>query len=217
MSILGRAADVGAYGPGTHAQLKVPFALYASELPPFLGPTTRVAGLGPWFGGCFLLALVLTVLLLARRTDRSSAPIITALFVVGVLLGTVIVMPETWWARYAPQLWLVPLLVGAAGVLWSSGAVRRWMGASVLALLLLNAMAVGAVNLAGQAYARERINQTFDSLGSSRHPVPIKQGDFMQSWVKFSERGIAYTIVPDSAKLAGGVAFPYLTVVAFPR
>lgn len=68
----------------------------------------RIGGFGPLFGFTLLLAFVLWV--------RHGGPVAGwtpfAALAAGIVLAT-LANPEAWWARYAPQLWLLPILAAA--------------------------------------------------------------------------------------------------------
>lgn len=93
--------------------LKWPFTWKGDETTLFQHPDARYGGFGPLFSG----ALVLSVLTLASASPRRSRrAMLLAGAVSAALLATVLMNPEPWWARYVPQLWLVPLVIalGAA-------------------------------------------------------------------------------------------------------
>jgi hypothetical protein len=69
----------------------------------------RIGGFGPLFGLILLLTLILWLLPAGAKTDRAPFAAVAA----GIILATLL-NPEAWWARYAPQLWLLPVLVTAA-------------------------------------------------------------------------------------------------------
>jgi len=69
----------------------------------------RIGGFGPFFGITIALALLAASLLI--RGPRSGIGFL--LIALGTLLS-VVVNPQMWWARYVPQLWLLPVLVATA-------------------------------------------------------------------------------------------------------
>jgi hypothetical protein len=111
----------------TEAELVVPFAAIAGPGYAYTTTDARIAGLGPWFGGVLLLAGsgALWLLRVSERKVRRAA-MLAMMF----LVGTVVAHPEGWWARYAPQLWLVPVVV----LVWA-GLVAGWSGRVVTGVL----------------------------------------------------------------------------------
>ena len=65
-----------------------------------------MAGFGPFFSGCLILALLLgLILMVTMRATRWPMVLITAAVICSLLLSR-----HLWWPRYGPQLWLLPIL-----------------------------------------------------------------------------------------------------------
>ena len=209
------SASAEAAGPGSSSHLKLPFALSLAELRPFAGSTTRVAGLGPWFGAAPLLALVALVLLLADRRTGRDPWVLGTIVAELVVLSTVLLNPESWWARYSPQLWLLPVLVAAVACYRGRGWTQR-IGYLVAIVLVADALMVAGVNLTSQIYATARVTKALQEARSWTGPVRIQQNEFITTWVKFKELRIPHDVVPDESQLPGGVHVPYLDSVIYP-
>ena len=84
--------------------LKIPFSV--SDQDENMTYDTKQGGFG-WFGsGIILLGLFFGCIGLFFSSPQKKAIVI-----IGTLsLLTVIINPESWWARYVPQLWILPLL-----------------------------------------------------------------------------------------------------------
>lgn len=103
---------------------KIPFAVTQQELHEFVIPDVRIGGFGPWFGAVLLLSgiglLTLFVTQLrnpklpsSRREKRRRVPdslLIGSVVLLGIF-GSCLINPALWWARYVPQLWLIPVIV----------------------------------------------------------------------------------------------------------
>lgn len=85
------------------AELKLPLTIKRQEFPAMAGDP-RVGGFGPLFSGAICLSLAILGLQFVKQFDWKY------LFVPGVLLASVLINPESWWARYVPQLWFLPAL-----------------------------------------------------------------------------------------------------------
>lgn len=96
--------------------LKPPFRVYADELRYFFSRTDiRIGGFGPLFSAMVVLSIGILAGLLARRVTRRTG--VAAFMICGAIVLVSLINPEAWWARYAPQIWLVPLVVAVAGLI----------------------------------------------------------------------------------------------------
>ncbi|MGE6697445.1 hypothetical protein ACQKH5_07130 [Hyphomonas sp. NPDC076900] len=129
-------------GYATTPQLKFPFSISPQELRAAGGVDVRLSGFGPFFSGIFLLSIAGAVALIVRPRWRSGATL-WLLAISAVMMFSVIVMPQNWWARYVPQFWFVPLGIAAAALAANSRAAQI-LGSLIVALMLLNSLIVGA-------------------------------------------------------------------------
>ena len=91
--------------------LKFPFAVYEEEEDiAAVGPDTRIAGFGPLFGGvlCFSAAILTFGLYCLFKLNKYWFAIIMSNIV--VILTLLLCIEESWWARYSPYFYLVPML-----------------------------------------------------------------------------------------------------------
>lgn len=126
-------------------QLKPPFSISSQELRAAGGVDVRLSGFGPFFSGIFLLAIAAAAALIARPRWRNNTALWLLLVSTGMMFS-VIVMPQNWWARYVPQFWFVPVGIAAAA-LAANSRVSQLLGGLIAAVMLLNAMIVGAAGL----------------------------------------------------------------------
>lgn len=89
--------------------LKIPFTINKQELLNANNPELKLAGFGPFFSGALLISSVLLLL----GAFRYSRQIIfkNVLAAIGIILISVFIIPDSWWARFVPQLWLFPVIV----------------------------------------------------------------------------------------------------------
>jgi hypothetical protein len=82
---------------------------------------------------------------------------------IALILATTFINPECWWARYAPQIALLPAFMLIPGFRSASSGLRIAAWAICAALLLNNAICAGAA--AGASFLRSRkINRTFAAI-----------------------------------------------------
>lgn len=163
---------------------------------------TRVAGFGPlslWIMAVSALLWMLTLVL------RWKTGVVSTLLIV-VLLTTVFINPEPWWARYVPQLWLASMILIAAG--WMSN--RRII--QTIACFLLIICGTDALKSANSIFDRHVEQSTLaqkqlTELAGKKLTVYPK--GFTSPIVHLEERGIAYTIDPHEPACKNPAAFVF--------
>lgn len=110
-------------------QLKAPFSRLHDEAP---NVDTRIAGFGAYFSGAVLLS-ALMVVLFAQGFRRKE---ILGLLV--LVTGSFLINPESWWARYVPQMYFVPLLVLVASYYLSKPPLSSLLRIALLLTITIN-------------------------------------------------------------------------------
>jgi hypothetical protein len=128
---------------GPDARLMWPFDARWGNFAIFYFHEVRIAGFGPLFSGVLLVSGVLFAGVLRRRGARRDLVLLASAAIVSSLL----VSQHTWWARYGPQLWWLPILPIAAVLGGTSGRLMRWTARGAATLLLANALLVAFVHL----------------------------------------------------------------------
>jgi hypothetical protein len=167
--------------------LKAPWQVDRSEWGAFEEPDALVGGFGPLFPA----ALVMSLALLAVAIGRGGAAPWMAMAVILIIIGSVLPVLACWWARYAPQMWLVPL--AALAPLGGGARGRNLRRLSWLVLLILG------VNVAGIARVNFRANlnatrATAENLTELRSLAPFKVafGKFRSNRFRLQEAGIPF-------------------------
>lgn len=163
---------------------------------------TRVAGFGPLSPWILIGSAVLCLLTLAFRWRIG---VVSALLA-AALLTTVFINPEPWWARYVPQLWLVPLLfVTAAWV--SKQPVVRIAGLLLLIVCMADAYKSGDFILRAALKQSGEVKAQLHELAGKR--LIVHPEGFTSVSVRLAERGIAYRIADGDPPCEKPVQFAY--------
>ncbi len=174
--------------PPPEARPKFPFWTNTSELTAWRVGDTRIGGLGPLYAGMLLVSAGLLVTWIALRPRDPGAQLCAAC--VCVLVASIFIHSEGWWARYAPQAWLVPLtiLIMAAGS--SLPAVRTMAGV----LVVLSCLNVGLLS-GGIVYSQYRyrtdMRATLTDMAAAA-PVHVYMFRFMSLRQRLLEAGIPF-------------------------
>jgi hypothetical protein len=154
-------------------------------------PDVRVAGWGPLFGGVVLLTVVgWCMFLLTFRTRKWESGwmwLISLAIMVSVFLNT-----ESWWARFSPQLWLVPVI--CCVFFFSLRPVHFHLTGYALALTLtLNLLLVSYGYLSRNIPSTFEVRSQMAALSEREAPILVDFGDFEQSGRRrFQEWGVRY-------------------------
>jgi hypothetical protein len=130
-STFARCDNVSA-GSSKPIRYKFPFTMDAGELRVLQSEGIRLGGFGVWWSGIFLLAMLTTAWLLV---SGSRAQRIRLIFLLLAIVGSAFIIPVAWWARFVPQLWLLPIAVLI--FLFASKSAPAQVTAKLMVLLLL--------------------------------------------------------------------------------
>lgn len=145
---------------------KFPFFVSAHELTCFTNPDTRIGGFGPLFGAMVVVSLGLLVW---GAFKDGKAALATSGFMLWVLLSGVIIT-EPWWARFVPQIWMIPI----AGIIF--GFVLRdkpsvYIRNLLIALTLLNIILVSSVYYVSQSVTSDSLRRQLNELKSEKGEI----------------------------------------------
>lgn len=124
--------------------IKIPFSVVPSELVAGESVDIRVGGFGPLFGAAVIV--VYSLILINIRELLSKRYIISHVFLIAILFSSVIINPEPWWARYIPQMWLIPIYILSL-LFYIQKSKNRWLG-----ILNMFGISILAVNIILTSY-----------------------------------------------------------------
>lgn len=177
---------------GENASLMWPFDVGWKDFHIFYFHEVRISGFGPFFSGAFIFSLFLFTFVLARPT----IPRIIIFIFVGATVFSLLISNHSWWARYAPQLWWLPVFAVIAGMISNVRFVRR--SAYVLAaVLLVNAALITVAHFQWEIEATRTTNEQMTLLRQQG----VVEADFQYFGEPFGRRlhsaGVAFRPVPN--------------------
>lgn len=186
---------------------KIPFTISKEELQFARNPDTRVGGFGPLFGG--IMIILFAVCVIHFRKIINAPGIMTLVFLLAAIALSIFINPETFWARYIPQFWFVPLIIM---IFMYINNIKSVLLNIMLAVFLINSGIVAAGNAEltySNKIAQDEELENFMEL-SKDNTLYINFGSFTGNRMKFQERGIEYVEVPTTAcenpiRLAGSI------------
>lgn len=85
--------------------LKIPFTLYKDELIPAMSIDLRISGWGILFSGLLLVSIFILIKYYKYYKNESWI-----LYTLGITVFLLLIMSESWWARYTPHFYLFIIL-----------------------------------------------------------------------------------------------------------
>ncbi len=154
ISVFSQSSDHGFWVKSPLPSGKIPFAIYPCELESFKSVGVRVGGWGPLFGGVLLLSLIL----LLSRVDacRDYYLVLIFLFVISII------NPESWWARFNPQLYVLVVFTLLANCAISP--THKVVAQILACVLLLNTVLVFRPMLAMYIEANRSVEKELTQL-----------------------------------------------------
>jgi hypothetical protein len=186
--------------------VKFPFRISRAELwGGVYSADLEAGGFGPFYGGLLLLACA-GCLLLASRAEVRGISIGVAVVALSILI-TMFVHTETWWARYAPQAWLLPILFVIPSMALLRGSPQWWLGSAMAGLACVNILVVVFNVASGELEYARATRSSLRQMATANQPVSVDLGGFRPLRQRLQEAGVDFRIVEDPA-LPGRVRHP---------
>ena len=192
------------YGGG-EPQLKNPLHVYESELEAIQIPDVRIAGFGPLSACFFVLGIILLVIELCvlYRIDKKKIKYVV-LPLICIILSSILV-GESWWARYVPQLYMIPwIALGLICVISLQNKKILWLLRGVGILLFLFMI----VNSSFYLDARRKDFDTFEQIQKDLEELKTQKNiqlqlsnpEFFAYYYNLDDEHISYQIVKKEIK-----------------
>ncbi len=123
-----------------NTDLKIPFTIYKSELTPACSNDLRISGWGIFFSGLLLCSIIILIRYYKEYKKESWI-----LYTLAITITLMIVMSESWWARYTPHFYLFIIL--AVYILFKYNN-RKLINIVYLSIIIINTL----IPLAGNSY-----------------------------------------------------------------
>jgi hypothetical protein len=157
------------YNDDPNARLMWPFLASGKDFAKYRYHETRIAGFGPFFSGALLISLLLTAWLLFRPGASRGLLVLCFAAVVCSLLVSI----HTWWARYGPQLWWLPLIPVAAAFWASRGRLQVAVAWGLVLILAVNALIVAAVRTQWEVNATRTLGRQLVELKAAGKEIDV--------------------------------------------
>ena len=172
------------------------FWLTRPELSVFedLTPDARAGGFGPLYGTTLVLSLIAagTLFFWQRPLLASLFPILPIVISMG--------LTQTWWARWAPQGWLLPisfLLPVLVCLKQQGGGIKRWVAALAVFSGLLNSGLILLFYSIGCVKAQRVLNSQLAFVKTFPQPISVYMPCFKSNRIWFIRNEIEFSIAQE--------------------
>lgn len=181
---------------GQFSHLKSPFQLSSQELQAFSSTGPIEGGWGPYFGLALIAsALALSLMFLLAKSYGYAA--IAGLLSL-IILVSCVANPISSVARYTPQFWLVPVLIGLIALMHRQIIIRVY-GAIVCLVLAYNIYLVIPVYFNYNQKVTQEWGTKLSQLSTVSAPLEVNPSDFRLSFAyKFRKYHIPFRFVENS-------------------
>jgi len=177
--------------------LRIPFTMTQDDyISRFWGADIRLGGWGVLFSGALTLSLLgFLLLFFVPRKPRT-----VGLALLGAVAVSVLVNPEAWWARFAPQWYLVALIPGAL-LLFGTKLPVRAFGLAIVLVLLVNSSLVGYTYYPFNKELTAKHHDYLKLIVDLNLPITVYFGAFPSNRIRLQEAGITYQAVESASQL----------------
>lgn len=168
--------------------LKFPLSIHEEE-EKYLGSIDlRIGGFGPYFG---FVVILFVLMLVAWRESIFRKENKLELIIVALILVSIVINPEIWWARYIPQLWLIPLLTGYM-VLKEKGNIKKAVNFIMLMAMIVSSSFMLTKSLEKNYIETSILNEQMDMLRAYDKEIGVNYATMRSSRVVFEQNAVEY-------------------------
>lgn len=135
---------------GGDPTLKSPLKVYRSEISELYSCDVRIGGFGPLFALTIIISLILSIIFVYKLAKNEKKNIKIVVLTVLAIIISMALLGESWWARYVPQFYLIPVGVLLLGVYTSKyfnyRKIQTCLSLVLLGVMMLNIACFGYVS-----------------------------------------------------------------------
>ena len=188
-------------------KLKIPFTIGKAEL--FIPSVdTRIAGYGFFFSGLLIISLIGIVLYIITKNNRKDHKILIAISLFLILLFSIAV-PNVWWARFNPFLWLIILIY--LYIYEPDSCIKKKLYYVFNTLILINTLyfSLCPIQYMYRSYFKES-----EHINNTKIKTDLFKGNYPGVLFNLEDKGIEYEVVESLEKIDG---YAYCIYYAYPE
>lgn len=137
------------------------------------------------FSGALVIALLVIAISVFQRRQPS------VYVVVLVILISEMSHAETWWVRFAPQLWIIPVVCYFCAIMLKT-RLGRLLGMALALTLVLNVGLVASRHLASVMKQNQNLHVQLSRLSTETGKITAQIGRFQSYKVRLAEQHVGF-------------------------
>jgi hypothetical protein len=182
------------YGGNRNAELIWPCTSKITDWAIYRFHAVRISGLGPFFSGTFVLSFILGIWALFSIKKIRWAFILT----LAAVITTLLLNKHLWWARFAPQIWwlpIIPILFSFCSPLGKLHTITIW---TLATLIVLNGLIVLCVHLNWETNSSVHLRKQLTELKQNNKTIEVNFEYFKRATEeRLTKWGVKYIEVTD--------------------
>lgn len=174
---------------GQIVSLKIPLTLNKNDISNAPKVDTRIAGFGPLFSGILILSCILLVFVAVNPNKPPQFKLI--LYLLAVIVIAICIIPESWWARYIPQLWFIPIIILFASELSEKNMWIKILKPLIYILIVIN-ISFCFIGIGWNFLMTNLVNYQIVELKASGKTILVQWGSAKSNRIRFEENHIPY-------------------------
>lgn len=184
-------SEVLFWSPERPSRFKLPFTVSQDEIQVFWAPDVRTGGFGPLFSGALILSLLilLTYIWKYRHAFKDN---VALLLLIALTILSAMPNPMMWWARFAPQFWMVPPIAGLIGFSFAPHARIRSLALVLFLTLSINNLMVATTNLRATRRASQTVAGELNQLQGKAEAIAVQFQHSAATRYRLQQQGIRF-------------------------
>ena len=144
--------------------LKIPFTFTEDELYQLLIPDLRIGGFGVLFGGILLISFVIIAIGLYFLYFKNKKLFAQIGIIIGTIILLILILDESWWARYMPQLYIIPIIAVIILYIFKERKINLILLSFISIMLILNTVLIIKYNTLENVQKFKNLNTELETL-----------------------------------------------------
>ena len=167
---------------------KFPFIVESHEYLAFreAHPDLRIAAFGPLYSGMFVLGILITLFSFIHKYKYRFINLVATL----VIFGSVIAYPESWWFRFVPHAWLLPIIPAIYGYHFNNSCLGFKLAKALIFLLFVNVLLILSNYVYGEYLVQSTLKDRYELVKNMKQPVNVYYSNFLTNRLRFEDYAI---------------------------